>query len=467
MSPLRVRYQLIAETVIVAASTVVLVWDHFERLSDGLVIASGALLIGVAVHIALLYRTRDEITRRALSAERLGAARGRDAERLSAVIGSSGEAVVSIDLDGRVISWNAGAERIYGYRAKEALGRKLIDLTVPDERLNEPAELIDAVSCGRPTAIETRRRTKDGRQLEISLRAFPIIDGNEEVAGATMIAHDVTTRQEREAEDRLAAERHLWRTRIDHALDEDRFEFHGQPIIDLRTGAHSHHELLIRMRLDGKLVPPGSFLPHAESSPLMHRIDRWAVRRGIELAHRMPVAINLSARSLGSEELLETIAEALADTSPARHLTFEITETAAVENLESAARLVARLTELGCSVALDDFGTGYGSFNYLKKLPATHLKIDMDFVRGLGTDPTDERVVSTIVSMAQHFGLKTVAEGVETEQTLEIVRGLGVDFAQGYHLGHPEPLPEPALPHDVVRSRVPLAVRPRFGVPGR
>jgi EAL domain-containing protein (putative c-di-GMP-specific phosphodiesterase class I) len=120
---------------------------------------------------------------------------------------------------------------------------------------------------------------------------------------------------------------------------------------------------------------------------------------------------------------------------------FEITETAAVENLEAAREFVEELTALGFGVALDDFGTGYGSFTYLKHLPVTELKIDIDFVRGLTQDPTDQRLVKSIISVAQNFDMKTVAEGVEDQASLDLLRTLGVDFVQGYYIGYPAEMP--------------------------
>jgi len=117
---------------------------------------------------------------------------------------------------------------------------------------------------------------------------------------------------------------------------------------------------------------------------------------------------------------------------------FEITETTAARDLGKARELADRLTGLGCGFALDDFGTGYGSFTYLKHLPVSYLKIDMEFVRDLADDPADRQVVRAIVDVARNFDVRTIAEGVEAEETLELLRELGVDYAQGYHLGRPE-----------------------------
>ena len=250
-------------------------------------------------------------------------------------------------------------------------------------------------------------------------------------------AHDITERRRREAKARADHEGLLWRGRIEAALANGGLVFWAQPVVDAASGEVHHHELLLRMELDGDVITPNHFLPHAEQGNLITRIDRWAVAAGIEFARTRAVAINLSARSLGDPTLLADIKRALGDRNLARNVIFEITETAAAENLRAARGLVEALTALGCGVALDDFGTGYGSFKYLKHLPVTELKIDIEFVRGLVGDPADRRVVSSIIAAAKNFGMQTVAEGVEDEATLRVLRTLGVDFVQGYHLGRP------------------------------
>ncbi len=119
---------------------------------------------------------------------------------------------------------------------------------------------------------------------------------------------------------------------------------------------------------------------------------------------------------------------------------FEITETAAAKDIGQATRLAERLSALGCGFALDDFGTGYGSFTYLKHLPVDYLKIDMEFVRNLKPGSPDVQVVSAIIDVARKFDIQTVAEGVESQETLDLLGELGADFAQGYHLGFPAPV---------------------------
>jgi PAS domain S-box-containing protein len=385
-------------------------------------------------------------------------AREAENERLAAIVRSSEDAIVSRDLDGAVTAWNHGAEVLYGFSAEEAIGSKLESLTVPAERSEELGTVMELLTTGKVAALETERLRKDGELMTVSLRSFAVRDLAGAMVGISAISHDITDRRRREAEERSDHEAALWRSRIESALAEDRLLFYGQPVIDLRTGFVDHTELLLRMELDGEIIAPGAFLPHAEQTTLIRRIDRWAVDRGIELARSMPVAINLSAKSLDDTELGERIARALVDHTLAENVTFELTETAAASNIDDAQRLVAKLASLGCGVSLDDFGTGYSSFTYLKHLAVTELKIDIEFIRGLVDDPADRHVVRSMVSVAKSFGVKTVAEGVEDEPTLELLRELGVDMIQGYHLGRPGPIAPAVDPPALIvaaRSRAP------------
>jgi PAS domain S-box-containing protein len=363
--------------------------------------------------------------------------REEERERLIDMVRSAQDAMVSVTLDGIVLSWNPAAERIYGYSAQDIVGSEMRRL-VPPDKIHELGTVGKRVNAGEPTVMETTGLRKDGEIIDISLQVFPVRDQTGQVVGASTVTRDITDRRRREREKRLDRERQAWLSQIEDALDHGGFEFHPQPVVSLSTGEITHHELLLRMRLGDELIAPGRFLPHAETSPLMRRIDTWAIRRGIELAAQHPVAINLSATSLSDAGTVAAVEKALGEFSAdPRTVTFEITETAAVEDLEAAQTLVLALGNLGCGVALDDFGTGYGSFTYLMRLHVTSLKVDMEFIRGLTKDPGDQRVVRAIVAVAQNFGLATVAEGVETLATLEILRDLGVDQAQGYLIGRP------------------------------
>jgi diguanylate cyclase (GGDEF)-like protein/PAS domain S-box-containing protein len=240
-----------------------------------------------------------------------------------------------------------------------------------------------------------------------------------------------------------------WVERIRAALDEDRLVLHAQPVVETATGCATQHELLVRMVAPhGDLIQPASFLPIAERFGLIREIDRWVITRAIRMlgehraAGRRPtVEINISGHSLGDSELAHHIGEELrARSVHATQLIFEVTETTAIDNISAARTFAEQLSELGCRFALDDFGAGFGSFYYLKHLPFDFIKIDGEFVRNCTNDPTDRLVIGAVVELARGMGKLTIAEFVGDEDTLVALRELGVDFAQGFHLGRPAPL---------------------------
>ena len=240
-----------------------------------------------------------------------------------------------------------------------------------------------------------------------------------------------------------------WAESIRSALATDGFVLYQQPILDLRTNEIARHELLLRMiGEDGEHVAPATFLYIAERFGLVQEIDAWVVRRAValvaeqaKLGRRLDLEINLSGLSLTSPEVIATIETELAESRiDPSCLTFEITETAAIVNIQKARAFAERIAELGCSFALDDFGAGFGSFYYLKHLPFDVLKIDGEFVRNLTDSVKDQAVIKSLAQIATELGKQTVAECVEDAETLELVRRYGVDFAQGFHIGVPQPV---------------------------
>ncbi|MEQ9058136.1 MAG: EAL domain-containing protein [Gammaproteobacteria bacterium] len=242
-----------------------------------------------------------------------------------------------------------------------------------------------------------------------------------------------------------------WATRLNRALHEDRFELHGQPIEPLDPGLDGPHlEILVRMRgEDGTLILPGEFLPAAERYGLADKLDRWVIGRVFDwLEARPPAAgaigmcsINLSGQSIGKREILDLVLARLARglVSP-EHICFEITETSAVADLVQANRFIHRLKDHGCRFALDDFGSGFSSLSYLKQLPVDFLKIDGAFVRDMVSDSIDLAMVRSINDIGHVMGKRTIAEFVENVPTLDLLRAIGVDYVQGYHVGRPAPL---------------------------
>jgi EAL domain-containing protein (putative c-di-GMP-specific phosphodiesterase class I) len=191
------------------------------------------------------------------------------------------------------------------------------------------------------------------------------------------------------------------------------------------------------------LIAPGEFLPAAERFDLVAVIDQWVVAHALDLAKDHRVAINLSGKTISDADQVAELERLVAEGgAPPENIVFEITETAVAQNLESARRFAERLRALGCSFALDDFGVGFGTFTYLKHLPVDYLKIDIEFVRDLISDKSDRHVVHAMVGVARDFGMKTVAEGVEDQETLELLSAMGVDYAQGFWIGRPAPIEE-------------------------
>ncbi|HHK67277.1 MAG TPA: EAL domain-containing protein [Candidatus Acetothermia bacterium] len=241
-----------------------------------------------------------------------------------------------------------------------------------------------------------------------------------------------------------------WLRAIREALEKDEFVLYGQPILDLKTDRIVRYEVLLRLRgRDGEIIPPGAFLEVAEQFGLSGDIDRWVLGKVIEIISDASIpadlsfAVNLSPRSLADGELLGMISreEKLSVIGPVR-LVVEITETAAIYNIHIAKDFLRTIRSQGCEVAIDDFGTGFSSFHQLKNLDVDYLKIDGSFVRNLSHDPVDEHLVLAIVHLAQGLGKKTIAEFVEDAETLEILRRIGVDCAQGFYIDRPRPLEE-------------------------
>ena len=234
---------------------------------------------------------------------------------------------------------------------------------------------------------------------------------------------------------------------IKNAPKENMFVLFFQPVVSTSNGKIIHHEALIRLKNKaGELIYPGKFIPVAEQFGLMPQVDRWLVQSSLDTLAKYPdlnLFINLSGKSLGDDNLLKLIETRVNESGlePSR-LSFEITETAAVKDFGRAEQWIRRLKKLGCSFALDDFGIGFSSFSYLRLLPVDYLKIDGSYVRNLETDHNNRAIVHAMNSVARSLGMKTIAEFVENENILKILKELEIDYVQGYYLGRPSPVPK-------------------------
>ena len=300
--------------------------------------------------------------------------------------------------------------------------------------------------------------------LGVSIGVVPINEVSESITAVLSTADSACYAAKDEGRNRIhvyheddtkVARRHgemQWVTRIQRALEEDRFELYAQPIASVTaapTTGH-HYEVLVRMHDEhGHTVLPGAFLSAAERYNLSAKLDHWVVRRTFDALVRHSrhldelylCSINMSGHSLGDEELLGYVTEQFrAGCIPSEKICIEITETAAISNLSSAMRFIKLLKEWGCRFALDDFGSGLSSFAYLKNLPVDFLKIDGIFVKDLLGDPIDYAMVKSINDIGHVMGKRTVAEFVDDAAILGVLRDIGVDYAQGYAIGEPKPM---------------------------
>jgi PAS domain S-box-containing protein len=355
--------------------------------------------------------------------------------QLQAIIDNSPLVIWAKDRAGRYLFSNGLHNNLYGVDKSEIIGLRDADFLSLDHARKFASSDRKVFETGEPMELE-QQMAVGGRNRTFIIHKFPLRDPSGDVYGVCGIASDITERKEREDALRSKVE---WSFRIRNAIERDRLVLYSQPIIEIAGGRVVQEELLLRMRGDdGELILPGKFLPPAERFDLAPAIDRWVIARATLLARERRVEVNLSGQSMGERWLLDYIEEQLKQTgADPSNLVFEITETAAAEDLDQARRLADRLADVGCGFALDDFGTGYGSFTYLKYLPVSYIKVDTEFVRDLRADSPDRQVVSAIVDVARNFGIETIAEGVESNATLEFLEALGVDYAQGFHIGQP------------------------------
>lgn len=239
-------------------------------------------------------------------------------------------------------------------------------------------------------------------------------------------------------------ERVYWVDRIRNALEEDSFELMVQPIMRLEDNDVKHYEVLLRMRdTDGGLISPAHFIPIAEQSGQIILIDRWVLRHSLKALSQLQdrgitLAVNLSGQSLHDGGLKQYLADELtASGADPHHLILEVTETAAVTDFSTARGVLQTVRDLGCRTALDDFGVGFSSFHYLGQLPVDYIKIDGSFIRSLLISPDSRVIVRAIADIAKGFGKQTIAEFVDQETILPILKTYGITYGQGYHLGRP------------------------------
>ena len=372
----------------------------------------------------------------------------KEAEEFRAVVmDNMAEGLYTLDAGGLVTYLNPAGASMLGWSEDELRGKPM-HAAVHFQRADgkkfptDECSLVEVRTKGRTIRILDDAFTrKDGSIFPVAYSSAPLRSGPT-VQGVVVVFRDISEEKKEQAAAQRELDALMWLGRVRDAIDENRLVLYSQPIVPLAGGRPSEELLLRMIGRDNEVILPGSFLPVAEKYGLIGEIDRWVITQATRLAAKggRVIEANLSAASIGNSDLLpfieQQIQEAHADPAD---LVFEITETALMHDIAAGEVFARGLAALGCGLALDDFGTGFGSFTYLKKLPMTHLKIDIEFVRDLVANPDNLHVVKAIVSLARAFGLKTIAEGVEDEQALTLLRAEGVDFAQGFHLGRPCP----------------------------
>jgi PAS domain S-box-containing protein len=375
---------------------------------------------------------------------RVAQAQRRESDRrLHAIIDNSPSLVSVKGRDHRYQLVNREFQEWYGLSDDNIVGRSAEEMVSGPVFAHERAKDQLVLDGHGPVQEEDTLWREDSERVYLTSR-FPLMDDSGQVNAVCCTSTDITERRD---EERAKRERLQSSAQIHEALAQDRFVLQGQPIINLASRQVEQAELLIRMRrstTSSDLVPPGDFLPAAERFGLIGVIDQWVIDQAVKHAaagHR--VEVNLSAKTISDVAQVDRIERAvLASGCLPQNLIFEITETAVADHLDSAREFATRLRNLGCAFALDDFGVGHGTFTYLKHLAVDYLKIDLQFVRDLLGDDANRQVVEAIIGVANQFDIKTVAEGIEDEATLEALVRMGVDYAQGYWIGRPAPLHE-------------------------
>lgn len=239
-----------------------------------------------------------------------------------------------------------------------------------------------------------------------------------------------------------------WKGRIQMAIDEDRFVPWFQPVLVLKNNQIHHYEALARMRdINGEVILPWAFVDTAEMFGLITAIDRIIINKTLKTQSNLckqgkvlSFSMNLSGKDLGDKEFLQFLKSAIIEKgADPTLLIFEITETAAIRDLDRAIKFIRELKAIGCSFALDDFGVGFTSFKYLREMEVDYIKIDGGFIRMLHETTNDHIFVKAIADVARGMGIKTIAEFVENGEIIKILKEYGVDYAQGCFIGKPSP----------------------------
>ncbi|MFN2537383.1 MAG: EAL domain-containing protein, partial [Mycobacteriales bacterium] len=412
--------------------------------------SSDSDVIAVSVDVTALRQAQEELREsEALRGQAALAASERRGRLNALVIGSAGEGIAAIDTEGICTSINPAAAAMLGYEVADLVGQDLhaqVHHSYPDGS-PYPA---DDCAMRRTAAYGQPQRVRDdvfwradGSRFPVEYIASPLIE-NGQLHGAVVTFTDIS---ERSAVD---AERELQAARLRHGIRAGELVLHYQPKIDLVSGGCGSVEALVRWRQGDQLVYPDDFIPAAEAAGVVGQLTDWVLDAAAQQAAEwrdadrdLRIAVNLSALSLGNDDIVHALADAAARHGvPPSLLEVELTETAAAANPDTVVTILTEFARIGVRAALDDFGTGFSSLSYLKHLPLSALKIDKSFIMNMPHDERDQAIVGSTIHMAHSLGVRVVAEGVENEQVLRILRLAQCDIGQGYHWSKPVTAPQ-------------------------
>lgn len=353
------------------------------------------------------------------------------------------DAVIIADAESRIQSFNAAAEKLYGWREEDVLGHPIAE-SIP--WASEAAYASAGAELARDGHWhgEALQRRHDGSLVRVRSSAMLLRDSADSPFGSVSVNRPLSRtggwgdRGERTIDD----------DDLRRAIDAGELVVYYQPVVWLNDGAIGGCEALVRWQHPERgLLEPADFVPLAERSGAIVDLGRHVLRRACEQAQRwreqgldLHMAVNLSARQLADEHLADELAVIMDKTAtPRGRLWLEVTETSLVQDLEEATSVLEAIDEIGACVAIDDFGTGWASLTYLREFTVHALKIDRMFVRGLGTGSRDEAIVSSMISLARELDIAAIAEGIETELQRSRLNRLGCEIGQGYLFGRAEP----------------------------
>ncbi len=362
---------------------------------------------------------------------------------VTGVLSEVTDAVIITDLHFHLRSWNRAAERLYGWREEEVVGRHMLDVV---HYGGDDGELVatweDLEANGRWRG-QSQHITRDGSMIEVLSSTTLVRDDD---GGPVLI---VSVNRPVPPEATIVRRQEIFDDdEIQLALRDDQFEVHYQPVVNLADSAVVAMEALVRWNHPTRgLLAPDTFIAAAERSGAIVELGGIVLDKACaqtiawqRAGHDIDIAVNVSGRQLSDPGLVERITAALASSGlDAEHLWLEVTETSLVEEVDRAGDVLYRLADLGVGISIDDFGTGWASLTYLRSFPVHSLKIDRSFVAGVGHNVNDTAIARSILALGADLDLFVIAEGIETVAQQRMLREMGCTIGQGYLYGHPAP----------------------------